>query len=163
MQSFTKRPTGTRDTTNKKQHRKHKDQKTPDTKGQPEQAEENRPHDTGLSTPPGERKQTRKKPRKHKSNQSIGQTKRDAQSADRHTSTKGVKIYLCGGRTEVNVRMYLSSLRGCTQACTQCKRDQDLSTTVVETGKKRGTVHLSSLRTDTHAQSYFCTLVKHEG
>jgi hypothetical protein len=42
-----KRPTGTRDTTNKKPHRKHKDQKTPDAKGQPEQVEANRPHDTG--------------------------------------------------------------------------------------------------------------------
>ena len=43
------------------------------------------------------------------------------------------------------------------------QRDQDLSTAVVETGKKRGTVQLSSLRTDTHVQSYFCTLVKNEG
>ena len=48
--SNNQRPTGTRDTT-KTPHRKHTDQKTPDTKGQPEQAETNRPHDTGPSTP----------------------------------------------------------------------------------------------------------------
>ena len=41
------RPTGTRNTT-KTPQRKHTDQKTPDTKGQPEQAEaNNRPQDTG--------------------------------------------------------------------------------------------------------------------
>ena len=75
-----------------KPHRKHKDHKTPDTKGQPEQAEANRPHDTGPNTPPGERKQTRKKPRKHKANQSIaqtgGQTKRDNEK-------KRIKEYEC--------------------------------------------------------------------
>ena len=90
--SKNKRPTGTRDTTNKKPHKKHKDQKTPDTKGQPEQAEANRPHDTGPSTPPGERKQTRKKPIKHKANQSIaktgGQTKHDNEK-------KRIKEYEC--------------------------------------------------------------------
>ena len=91
----------------------------------------------------------------------LRSTSAPAQSADRHTSTKRIKIYLCGGRTEAKVRMYLSSLRGCTRHAR--KRDQDLNATVVETGKKRGTVHLSSLRTDTHVQSYFCTLVKHEG
>ena len=84
--------TGTCDTTNKKTHRKHKDQKTPDTKGQPEQAEAHRPHDTDPSTPPGERKQTRKKPRKHKANQSItktgGQTKHDNEK-------KRIKKYEC--------------------------------------------------------------------
>jgi adenine-specific DNA methylase len=65
---------------------------TPDTKGQPEQAEANRPHDTGPSTPPGERKQTRKKPIKHKANQSIaktgGQTKHDNEK-------KRIKEYEC--------------------------------------------------------------------
>ena len=84
----------------------------------------------------------------------LRSTSAPAQSADRHTSTKGIKIYLCGRRTEAKVRMYLSSWRGCTQACTQCKRDQDLSATVAETGKKRGTVHLSSLRTDTRTKIF---------
>ena len=84
------------------------------------------------STPPGERKQTERNQENIRPiSQSLRQearrnatTKRNelrstsapAQSADRHTSTKGGKIYLCGGRTEANVRMYLSSLWGCTQA-----------------------------------------------
>ena len=72
--SNNQRPTGTRYTT-KTPHRKHTDQKTPDTKGQLEQAEaKNRLHDTGPSTPPGERKRTRKKPRKHRANQSTAKT-----------------------------------------------------------------------------------------
>ena len=46
----------------------------------------------------------------------------------------------------------------------KCKRDQDLSSAVVESRKhKGGTVHLSSLRTDTHVQRYNRTLVKQEG
>ena len=68
------RPTGTRNTT-KTPQRKHTDQKTPDTKGQPEQAEaNNRPQDTGPSTPPGKRQRTRKTPRRHKANQSTAKT-----------------------------------------------------------------------------------------
>ena len=46
------------------------------------------------------------------------------------TSTRRVKINLWGGRTETKVIIYQSSLRVCTQASTQSKRDQDLSATV---------------------------------
>jgi hypothetical protein len=52
----------------------------------------------------------------------LRSTSAPAQSADRHTSTKRIKIYLCGGRTEAKVRVYLSSLRACTQACTQVQK-----------------------------------------
>ena len=52
----------------------------------------------------------------------LRSTSAPAQSADRHASTKRIKIYLCGGRTEAKVRVYLSSLRACTQACTQVQK-----------------------------------------
>ena len=74
--SKNKRATGTPRHHKQKPHRKYKDRKTRDTKGQPEQAEANRPHDTGPNTPPGEGKQTRKKPRKQKANQSINRSNR---------------------------------------------------------------------------------------
>ena len=98
----------------------------------------NRPQDTGPSTPPGKRQRTRKTPRRHRptsqpqrqeakrntttKRNELRSTSAPAQSADRHTSTKRIKIYLCGGRTEAKVRVYLSSLRACRQACMQVQK-----------------------------------------
>ena len=57
------RPTRTRSTT-KTPQRTHTDQTTPDTQGQTEQAEaNNRPQDTGPSTPPGKRQRKGEHPR----------------------------------------------------------------------------------------------------
>ena len=115
--------TGTRDTTNKnhtestrtKRHRTQRDNQS-------------RPKHTGRTIrapahhPEKENRQGRNQENIRPTSQSLRQearrnttTKRNelrstsapAQSADRHTSTKGIKIYLCGGRAEAKVRMYL--------------------------------------------------------
>ena len=136
--SNNQRPTGTRNTM-KTPQRKHTDQKNTGHKGTIRAGRtNNRPQDTGPSTPPGKRQRTRKTPRRHRptsqpqrqeakrntttKRNELRSTSAPAQSADRHTSTKRIKIYLCGGRTEAKVRVYLSSLRACRQACTQVQK-----------------------------------------